>query len=146
MDLTNWALRTSPKFTTGVKCEFYHGFWPGQRSGNPNHSSPPTFRLRINKPKFTFSLTSVTAPKSWAQKSVFQSETAFILDAIPAHINEEHTALYVVKDFTKTYYYARFVRRARNRQGGFSHLDSKNYPRHRTHGIRYISLFKTWTK
>ena len=26
MDLANWALRTSPKFTTGVKYQFYKGF------------------------------------------------------------------------------------------------------------------------
>ena len=37
MDVANWALRTSPKFTTGVKYEFYHGFLPVQRSGNSSH-------------------------------------------------------------------------------------------------------------
>ena len=26
MDLANWALRTSPKFTTGVKYQFHQGF------------------------------------------------------------------------------------------------------------------------
>ena len=26
MNLANWALRTSPKFTTGVKYQFYEGF------------------------------------------------------------------------------------------------------------------------
>ena len=41
VDLANWALRTSPKFTTGVKYQFYQGFWPNQRSGNCNHPSPP---------------------------------------------------------------------------------------------------------
>ena len=38
--LVNWALRTSPKFTTWVKYEFHQSFWPDQRSGNPNHPSP----------------------------------------------------------------------------------------------------------
>ena len=42
VDLANWALRTSPKFTTGVKYQFHQGFWPDQRSGNSNHSSPPS--------------------------------------------------------------------------------------------------------
>ena len=41
VDLANWALRTSPKFTTGVKYQFHQGFWPDQRSGNPNYPSPP---------------------------------------------------------------------------------------------------------
>ena len=39
-DLTNWALITSPKFTTGVQYQIHQGFWPHQRSGNPNHNSP----------------------------------------------------------------------------------------------------------
>ena len=26
VDLANWALPTSPKFTTGVKYQFHHGF------------------------------------------------------------------------------------------------------------------------
>ena len=30
--LANWALRTSPKFTTGIKYEFHEGFGPHQRS------------------------------------------------------------------------------------------------------------------
>ena len=38
------ALRTLPKFTTGVKYQFHQGFWPDQRSRYPNHPSPP---LRI---------------------------------------------------------------------------------------------------
>ena len=49
VDLSNWALRISPKFTTGVKYQFQQGFWPDQRSGNPNHPSPPIhyiFKLR----------------------------------------------------------------------------------------------------
>ena len=39
--LANWALRTSPKSTTGVKYRFRQGFWPDQRSRNPNLPSPP---------------------------------------------------------------------------------------------------------
>ena len=27
MDLANWALRTSPKFTIGLKYQFHHGFF-----------------------------------------------------------------------------------------------------------------------
>ena len=38
--LANWAIRSSPKLTARVKCEFHDGFWPDQRSGNPNHPSP----------------------------------------------------------------------------------------------------------
>ena len=41
MDLTNWTLWTSPKFTTEVKYQFHQGFWPDERSVNPNHSSSP---------------------------------------------------------------------------------------------------------
>ena len=41
VDLVNWALRTSPKFTIGIKYQFHQGFWPDQRSGNPNYPSPP---------------------------------------------------------------------------------------------------------
>ena len=40
-DLANWAFQTLPKFTTGVKYQFQQGFWSDQRSGNPNHPSPP---------------------------------------------------------------------------------------------------------
>ena len=32
VDLANWAVRTSPKFATGVKYQFHQGFWPEQRS------------------------------------------------------------------------------------------------------------------
>ena len=39
VDLANWALQTSPKFTTGVKYQFHQGFWLVQRSGYPNHPS-----------------------------------------------------------------------------------------------------------
>ena len=39
VDLANWALRTSSKFTTGVKYQFNQGFWPDKWSGNPNHPS-----------------------------------------------------------------------------------------------------------
>ena len=38
-DLANWGLRTSPKFTTGVKYQFHQGFWPDSRSRNLNHPS-----------------------------------------------------------------------------------------------------------
>ena len=49
VDLANWALRTSQKFTTGVKYQFHQGFWPDQRSGNPNQPSPPLMiRYYIN--------------------------------------------------------------------------------------------------
>ena len=41
--LANWALRTSPKFTTGIKYQFLQGFRQDQRSGNHNHPSPPKF-------------------------------------------------------------------------------------------------------
>ena len=41
VNLANWALRTSPKFATGVKHQIRQGFWPDQRSGNPNQPSPP---------------------------------------------------------------------------------------------------------
>ena len=40
--LANWALRTSPKFTTGDKYQFHQGFWPNQKFGNLNHPSRPT--------------------------------------------------------------------------------------------------------
>ena len=42
MDLANWALRTVPKFTARAKYQFHQGFWPNQRSGNPNHPSATT--------------------------------------------------------------------------------------------------------
>ena len=35
VDLVNWALRTSPKFISGVKYQFHQGFWPDQRSQSP---------------------------------------------------------------------------------------------------------------
>ena len=41
VDLANWALWTSPKFTVVVKYQLHQGFWPDQRSVNPNHSSSP---------------------------------------------------------------------------------------------------------
>ena len=47
VDLANWALQTSPKFTTGVKYQFHKGFWRDQRSGNPNHPSPPPIYRRL---------------------------------------------------------------------------------------------------
>ena len=39
VNLANWALRTLPKFATGVKHQFHQGFWSDQRSENPNHPS-----------------------------------------------------------------------------------------------------------
>ena len=45
VDLANWVLQTSQKFTTGVKYRFHQGFWPDQRSRNPNQPSPPCFRI-----------------------------------------------------------------------------------------------------
>ena len=41
VELANWALRTSPEFTTVVKDQFDQGFWPDHKSGNPNHPSLP---------------------------------------------------------------------------------------------------------
>ena len=38
VNLTNWALRTSPQ---GLNISFIRGFWPDQRSRNPNHPFPP---------------------------------------------------------------------------------------------------------
>ena len=42
---TRWGewiwLLGPPNFTTGVKYQFHQGFWPDQRSGNPNHLSLP---------------------------------------------------------------------------------------------------------
>ena len=53
-----------PKFTRGVKYQFHQGFWPDQRSGNPNwdhlsdrhytcHKSPKININQINKVFFT---------------------------------------------------------------------------------------------
>ena len=39
--LKDGDLYSRPKFATGVKHQFHQGFWPDQRSGNPNHPSPP---------------------------------------------------------------------------------------------------------
>ena len=41
-----------PKFTTGVKYQFRQGLWPDQRSGNPNHPSPPIRGLNIKIKKY----------------------------------------------------------------------------------------------
>ena len=41
VDFAGRALRTSPKFTTGVKYLFHQDFWPDQTFGNPNNLSPP---------------------------------------------------------------------------------------------------------
>ena len=40
VDLANWTLRTSPKFTAEVRYQFHQDFSPDQRSGSPNHPSP----------------------------------------------------------------------------------------------------------
>ena len=41
VDLTNWTLLTSPKFTTGVKYQFQQVFFlPDQKFGNSNNPSP----------------------------------------------------------------------------------------------------------
>ena len=52
MDLANWALRTSPKFTTGIKYQFLQGFCPDRRSGNPNHPTEKKFEIEfpVNRP------------------------------------------------------------------------------------------------
>ena len=39
VDLANWAIQTSPKFTTGVKDQFHQGFWPAQRFRNNNNNN-----------------------------------------------------------------------------------------------------------
>ena len=41
VDSANRVLLTSPEFTIGVKYQFRQGFYPDQRSGNPNHPRPP---------------------------------------------------------------------------------------------------------
>ena len=57
VDLAYCATRTLPKFTTGIKYQFHYGFWPDQRSGNPNQPSPPppthTHIYRVLKITFT---------------------------------------------------------------------------------------------
>ena len=55
VDLANWAIRTSPKFTTGVKYQFHQGLWPDQRSGNTSHPSPP----------YIMSCTNLNRPPVW---------------------------------------------------------------------------------
>ena len=47
VDLTNWALWTSPKFATGVKYQFHQGFWPDKRSGNPNYPSSLSYVIEF---------------------------------------------------------------------------------------------------
>ena len=37
VDLANWALRTTPKFITGVKYQFHQSFWADQITGNHNY-------------------------------------------------------------------------------------------------------------
>ena len=45
VDLANWALRTSLKFTTRVKYHFHQGFWPDQTSQSPNKIISGTSRV-----------------------------------------------------------------------------------------------------
>ena len=52
MGLANWALQTSPKFTTRVKYQFHQGFRPDQRSGNPSHPSLPNQNILIGHLSF----------------------------------------------------------------------------------------------
>ena len=47
VDLANWALWTSRKFTTEVKYQFHRDFWADQRSGNHNHPSPPNWLFQL---------------------------------------------------------------------------------------------------
>ena len=47
------TIRTSPKFTTGVKYNFHQGFLPGQKSGKPNDL------LRPNSAFFRFCLSLI---------------------------------------------------------------------------------------
>ena len=56
VDLSNRAIRTSPKFTTGVKYQLHQGFWPDQRSENPNHFSPPYIFTNLTTKLPTFTL------------------------------------------------------------------------------------------
>ena len=56
-DLVNWALRTSPKFTTGVKYQLYRDFWPDQRSENHNDPSSPVEEnplINLNQENWTY--------------------------------------------------------------------------------------------
>ena len=72
VDLANWAFRISPKFSTGIKYQFYQGFWPDQRSGNPNYSSP-CYLL------FAFITWVVYGP----QKSIFIIIIIIIISVLP---------------------------------------------------------------
>ena len=65
LGLANWPLRTSPKFTSGVKYQF-QGFWPDQRSGNPNHPSPPFIDIsEINIENFIYGCSCRWQILSW---------------------------------------------------------------------------------
>ena len=57
VDLVNWSLPTSPKFTREVKYQFHQRFWPAQRSGNPNHPYPPLFVNGIDCKSLSFNCT-----------------------------------------------------------------------------------------
>ena len=49
VDLLNWTLRTSLKFTKWGKYQFHQGFWADQRSRNPNHPSPHIYEGKVSK-------------------------------------------------------------------------------------------------
>ena len=58
VDLTNWVLGTSPKFTTRVKYQLHQGFGPDQKYGNPKHTLPSILinftRLFMKSPSVSF--------------------------------------------------------------------------------------------
>ena len=62
VDLANWTFWTSLKFTTGIKYQFHQGLWPDQRSGNPNHPSPP-YKVYIQLEMWDFTFLPVRAFK-----------------------------------------------------------------------------------
>ena len=53
MDLANWALRSSPKFTTGVKYQFHQDFFVQMRDLEiPITLRPLIHRVKISRPNF----------------------------------------------------------------------------------------------
>ena len=47
MDLANWALRTSPKFTTGVQCKVYRELnTKGNNMPKSSHIAPNSYSSR----------------------------------------------------------------------------------------------------
>ena len=69
VNLANWAFRTSPKFTTGVKYQLHQGFWPDPRSGNPNHPSPT---LHYNN------ILQTTRTRTYTHTSVYSFQLTFL--------------------------------------------------------------------